>query len=185
VSIATLRTAAPRQGRDATPAATKLVLVSTVAGTAGALAAFAVARGDVAARFCAPFLVGFTALFALRVAGQLVVVARRPSWLPPAEKWNLTPYRLLLPVQLAILGVMVWIDVSFWVERGPPVRPSADLGKAVLWFAVVYAAVMAVRYVVRMARRPGERWFGGTIPIVFHWVLASYLVVFGTFHVAN
>jgi uncharacterized protein len=41
---------------------------------------------------------------------------------------------------------------------------------------------MAVRYAVRMARRPGERWFGGAIPIVFHCVLAAWLFVFGSFH---
>ena len=51
--------------------------------------------------------------------------------------------------------------------------------------AFVYAGVMVVRYGVRMARRPAERWFGGAIPIVFHWVLAAYLVVFGTFHVSG
>jgi hypothetical protein len=51
-----------------------------------------------------------------------------------------------------------------------------------LWFAVVYAVAMAVRYVVRMTRRPAQRWFGGTIPIVFHWVLASFVAVLGSFH---
>jgi hypothetical protein len=41
---------------------------------------------------------------------------------------------------------------------------------------------MAVRYAVRMTRRPEQRWFGGTIPIVFHWVLASVVFVYGSFH---
>jgi hypothetical protein len=186
VPIATLRmNAAPTQGRDTTPAATKLALAAAVVVTAGALGGFALARGTVPAGFCASFLTVFTVLFFLRVAGQLVVVACRPGWLPPGEKWNLTPYRLLLPAQLAILGVMAWIDIAFWAGSGPPVRPHQVLGEAVLWFAAVYAAAMALRYVVRMARRPEERWFGGTIPIVFHWVLAAYLVVFGTFHASH
>ena len=43
---------------------------------------------------------------------------------------------------------------------------------------------MAARYVVRMARRSEQRWFGGTIPIVFHFVLAAYLTVFGAYHVS-
>jgi hypothetical protein len=30
-----------------------------------------------------------------------------------------------------------------------------------------------------MARRPEQRWLGGTIPIVFHWVLAVFLFVLG------
>jgi hypothetical protein len=44
---------------------------------------------------------------------------------------------------------------------------------------------MAVRYVVRMTRRPEQRWFGGTIPIFFHWVLAAYLFVVGLFHASH
>jgi len=44
---------------------------------------------------------------------------------------------------------------------------------------------MASRYVVRMYRRPGERWFGGTIPIVFHFVLAAFLFTWGKYHVSG
>lgn len=169
--------------RDATPAPTKLALVSTAVLTVSALAVFAGAHRS-GARFSACFLSFFSALFVVRVVGQLVVRGWQPSWLPPTEQWNLTPYRLLLPAQLAILGVMVWIAASFWAEDGGPATPRQWLGVAVLAFAGVYAAVMIVRYIVRMSRRPTQRWFGGTIPIVFHWVLAAYLVVFGTYHVS-
>ena len=188
VPIATPRAdAAPPGGRDTTPAATKLALLATVLIAGGALVGFTAARGggSAGARFSAYFLVLFSSLFLLRVAGQLVVVARHPRWLPPADQWNLTPYRLLLPTQLAILGLIAWIDESFWTGSGPPVTPRDGLGKGVLWFAAVYGGAMAVRYAVRMARRPEERWFGGTIPIVFHWVLAAYLTVLGVFHVSH
>jgi hypothetical protein len=47
--------------------------------------------------------------------------------------------------------------------------------------ADAYAASMVVRYIVRMARRPDQRWLGGCIPIVFHVVLASWLFVIGGF----
>jgi hypothetical protein len=34
-----------------------------------------------------------------------------------------------------------------------------------------------------MALHPERRWLGpGTIPIVFHWVLAAYLFTFAHFH---
>ncbi|MGD8631902.1 MAG: hypothetical protein PVG72_14390, partial [Gammaproteobacteria bacterium] len=56
------------------------------------------------------------------------------------------------------------------------------LGGFLIAFSAVYALAMPVRYVVRMYRRPDERWFGGTIPMVFHLVLASYLYVLGSFH---
>lgn len=40
---------------------------------------------------------------------------------------------------------------------------------------------MLIRYVIRMLRRPDQRWFGGTIPIFFHIVIASYLFVFSIY----
>jgi hypothetical protein len=36
-----------------------------------------------------------------------------------------------------------------------------------------------------MRRRHASRWFGGTIPIVFHLVLATYLYALGSFHVGS
>jgi hypothetical protein len=169
-----------------TPAPTKWLLVATLVVTVAATGTFLRSTGAAGdARAAAPYLVLFTVLFFLRVAGQLFVRTSNPAWLPPTEQWNLSPYALLLPAQLAILGLMIWIDLdfarqgTFWTLRRP------ELGAGVLWFALVYASAMVVRYVVRMARRRTERWFGGTIPIIFHWVLAAYLLVFATFHVSG
>ena len=172
------------EARDGTPLATRLALLATLAVTAVALAEFR-RRSPASAvdpSLAAPFLWLFSGLFGVRVVGQLLVRTRRPGWLPPTEEWNLTPYHLLLPVQIAILGLMSWIDVAFSAGDGPPVDARPGLGEGVLVFSYVYAGVMVARYVVRMAMRPGARWFGSTIPIVFHLVLASYLFVFGSFH---
>ena len=39
---------------------------------------------------------------------------------------------------------------------------------------------MVARYAITMTLYPERRWLGtGTIPIVFHWVLAAYLYVLG------
>jgi hypothetical protein len=170
-----------------TPAATKLALLATLAVTGVAIALFVTARSDtaVAPRFAAPFLWLFSSLFLVRVGGQLFVRLRRPAWLPPTEEWNLSPYYLLLPAQVGILALMAWIDIAFSVGHGPPVHLRPRLGEGVLLFAYVYAGAMAVRYVIRMVRQPDERWFGGTIPIVFHWVLAAYFYVFGWFHASH
>jgi hypothetical protein len=169
-----------------TPAPTKLALVATLAATGVALGIFVGLRSEVVTpAFAAGFLWFFSSLFLVRVAGQLFVRLRQPTWLPPTDEWNLSPYRLLLPAQLGILALMAWIDVSFSLDDGAPVHPHADLGQGVLWFAYVYAGAMAVRYVVRMFLSAAERWFGGTIPIVFHFVLGAYLYVFGSFHASH
>jgi hypothetical protein len=167
-----------------TPAATRLALLATLAATGVGIAVFISERPEAQldAGFAAPFLWLFSSLFLVRVLGQLFVRLRRPSWLPPTEEWNLSPYKLLLPTQIAIVALLAWIDIAFSLERGAPVHPHPRLGEGVLVFAYVDAAVMAARYVIRMARQPSQRWFGGTIPIVFHFVLAAYLYVFGSFH---
>ena len=170
-----------------TPRPTKVALVAVLVATA---CAFAVAgrlqlSGTLEASELAPIFWFLTALFAVRVAGQVVVALRAPSWLPPMDEWNLVPYRILLPVQIVILGVMTWIDASFSAAAGPPVDRSEAFGWLLLGFSAVYAGAMAIRYVVHVRRRPEARWFGGTIPIVFHLVLATYLYALGSFHVGS
>jgi uncharacterized protein len=171
-----------------TPPFTRTALAATVAILVAALAAFLAGRdGEIESRFTGWFLLLFTLLFAARVAGQLLVVLRAPRWLPPMEsgQWNLMPYRLLLPIQLVFLAVMGWIVASFLTESGPPTEPAPAFGWFVIGFSLVYAGAMAVRYVLRMRRHPGQRWFGGAIPIVFHWVLAGFLFVFGSYHASH
>jgi hypothetical protein len=170
------------------PAPAKAALAATVGAVVFALTVFLTARDpEIDASFAGWFLLLFTLLFAVRVAGQIVAVVRAPRWLPPVEsgQWNLMPYRLLLPIQLVFLAVMVWLVASFLAESGPPTKPAPAFGWFVIGFGALYAATMVIRYVVRMRRRPTERWFGGAIPIVFHWVLAAFLFVFGSYHASH
>jgi hypothetical protein len=151
-----------------TPLPTAIALVATLGVTAAALAAF-LAGAPVPA---GAYLLVFTGLFVLRVGGQVGVGLFRPAWLPPMDEWNFVPYRFLLPAQLAILTLM-----GFLVAGTVP--PDPPIARGLVGFAIVYWAAMAVRYTVRMTTRPTERWLGGTIPIVFHCVLASFLFVLG------
>jgi hypothetical protein len=163
--------------------ATRVSLLAVLAITAAALYVPRPGWTDPLEPACiAPVLWLFTGLFVLRVAGQLLVAIRPQRWLPPMQQWNLLPYPVLLPIQLVFIAVMLWIDLAFTRETGIPVSRNPGLGEFLIAFSAVYALAMPVRYVVRMYRRPGERWFGGTIPMVFHIVLASYLYVLGSFH---
>jgi hypothetical protein len=157
----------------ATPLPTAIALVATLAVTGAALAAF-LAGAPVPT---GAYLLLFTGLFVLRVGGQVGVGLFRPAWLPPMDEWNFMPYRFLLPAQFAILALM-------GVLIAGAVAPGAPVAWGLVGFAFVYWAAMAVRYTVRMATRPTERWLGGTIPIVFHCVLAAFLFVLGASHVA-
>ena len=93
------------------------------------------------------------------------------------------PYPFLLPVQVIILALQGWVCADFARGEGYWVRPRPGLGRWLQRASYVYAGAMLVRYVVTMGVHPERRWLGtGTIPIVFHWVLAAYLFTLGRFH---
>jgi hypothetical protein len=170
-----------RTAGDSTPAFTRMVLIATLITTAAMLAALTGdSSGDGASAGVAFALWLFTTLFVLRVGGQVLVALGPRSWLPPMAQWNLIPYRLLLPIQIVFIVVMVWIDIEFTRGAGIATADVPGFGRFLIVFSGAYALAMAIRYVVRMSRRPDQRWFGGTIPIVFHFVLASYLYVLGS-----
>jgi hypothetical protein len=159
---------------------TRVVLVATLALTA--FVAADVARRDaIPPETAALYLLLLTGLFVLRVGGQVYVARRAPRWLPPMDEWNLMPYRLLLPIQLAFVAVMTTIAVGVGREREPLAGPHPSFGAFLIGLAAAYAGSIVVRYAVRMRRRPEQRWFGGAIPIAFHLVLAAYLFTWGSF----
>ena len=132
----------------------------------------------------APLLWLLWFVFVLRVAGQMLVACGRANWLPPMEAWmsGLLPYPYLLPAQFAIITVLAKVSLDSSRGRGWFLHSRPWFGRSVLLFGWIYFASMAVRYAVRMAVRPEERWFGGTIPIFFHFVLSSFIILFGLWH---
>jgi hypothetical protein len=121
------------------------------------------------------------ALFLCRVVGQLVVVLYAPSFLPPMTEWysGLMPYRYLFPSQILIIALFTKIALDITHRTGFWAHPKPTLGLWLRNFGVIYFLAMVVRYVLRMSWYPEERWFGGTIPIIFHWVLSTYIIVLG------
>jgi len=168
---------------DNTPLVTRVLLIAVLAVTATALGMLRYgSNAPLEAAGIAPVLWLFTGLFVLRVAGQVLVAIRPRVWLPPMQQWNLVPYRILLPIQLVFIAVMLWIDLAFTREVGISTATNPGFGRFLIAFSAIYALAMPVRYTARMYRRPGERWFGGTIPMVFHIVLAAYLYLLGGFY---
>ncbi len=127
----------------------------------------------------------FTVLLFFRVIGQIVVAIFAPRWLPPMEQWQsgLLPYPVLVAGQAVVLTLMVWIAADFSLGAGFFLQPWRAAARATLWFSYLYFGGMIVRYVIRMTRRPDQRWLGGTIPIIFHSVVAAFLWTFATYHV--
>jgi len=110
------------------------------------------------------------ALFALRVLGQLLVVAGLAPFLPPMDDWQsgVLPYPLLLASQILILGVLATACVQFSRGKGFFVRPQSWLATPLWIIGWIYAVGTVVRSAA-LRRVP--------IPVVFHVVLASFLLV--------
>jgi len=130
------------------------------------------------------FLWLFTVLLIGRVVGQLIVRWFAPRWLPPMQQWQsgLVAYPFLVFCQLIVVGLMIWISLDVTREHGFWVDPHPRLAVVVMSWSYLYFGAMVVRYIVRMTRRPDQRWTGGTIPIVFHSVVAAFQWTFAAFH---
>ena len=117
-------------------------------------------------------------LFLLRVLGQVLVEFLGVRFLPPSPEWfsGLLPYPLLLPIQLLILAWMAWVNRNVTRRRGFFTAPHLALGRVLLIGSLLYASTMVIRYFVSGHFHPERRfWPPGSIPILFHFVLAAYL----------
>lgn len=119
------------------------------------------------------------AFFGLRVLGQLVVAGAAPSWLPPMERWysGVLPYRFLLPAQVVLVVIMAFVTVEV-ARAGPLARSNHDAATAIVLFSYVYAGSMLVR-AARWLLTPADRR-GVVLPIPFHFVLAAFCLVYGS-----
>lgn len=115
------------------------------------------------------------ALFALRVLGQALVAFFDVGFLPPMTAWysGLMPYEYLLPSQIAIVALMAKISVDFTRRSGFFYEAKKPFATAWLWFGYFYFAAMVARGVLIWDR---------PIPIVFHWVLAAFVIAVGRSH---
>jgi membrane-bound metal-dependent hydrolase YbcI (DUF457 family) len=114
-------------------------------------------------------------LFALRVLGQLLVAAGVAPFLPPMDEWQsgLLPYPLLVVSQVLILLLFGIVSVQFTHGRGYFVRYHTWLATPLWITGWIYACAMVVRYA--LLRRDA-------IPVVFHLVLAGFLLAVAHHH---
>jgi uncharacterized protein len=120
-------------------------------------------------------------LFILRVLGQLSVALGFISFLPPMTEWQsgLISYRSLLLSQFLIIILYGKVCLDFTRGAGFFWRARRRAGLWLLVFGALYFASMVARYVVTMSLCPERRWTGGCIPVVFHLVLATFILLVG------
>ena len=121
-------------------------------------------------------------LFLFRVLAQLAQAQNTLPFLPPFESWHsaLIPYPLLLVIQVIILGFLAKVTVTF--SKGQ-VIPSRTAGR--IWFGLgaIYFGAMMLRVTLGFTLCSGQAWFSNYLPTFFHLVLASFLLIVGTYHI--
>jgi hypothetical protein len=130
---------------------------------------------DVRKDLAAPLLWALLVLFILRVLSQALVAFADVRFLPPMAAWysGLMPYEYLLPAQIVIIAVMAKICFDFTRRAGFFFEANRFFATAWLWFGYVYLVAMMARAVFL---------WDHPIPIVFHWVLAAFVITVGLSH---
>lgn len=113
-------------------------------------------------------------LFVLRVLGQLLVLFVSIPFLPPFREWysELIPYPVLLTSQILVIILLAKVCMDLYAKKGYFYTKHGWFLKPLLYFSIIYFLVMFGRFLV----------FGLSIPVVFHWVLATFAFVFSMYH---
>jgi hypothetical protein len=124
----------------------------------------------------APVLWVLLAVFCLRVMGQALVAFAGATWLPPMRHWysGLIAYPYLLASQILIIVLMSKANVDFTRGRGWCARPNPALGRWGHAFGWLYLSSMILRYAITWTL---------LIPVTFHCVLATYMILVGRYHI--
>ena len=123
---------------------------------------------------------------------QLRIVSSVPLRYPSFEQRysGVVPYWLLLPLQIALIALLLRIVRDFAQGDGYFVDLKPHTDAALKMLSYIYFLSMVVRYIVTMAWHPELRWFTGTIPIWFHMDLAAFILnsslsISGQIHTSN
>ncbi len=136
---------------------------------------------------CAAILTALLLLFCLRVLGQIEVACFHPTFLPPMHEWmsGLISYQILLPAQILIILLFAKVCLDFWRASGLTYVIPSKLANFLHAFGRLYLVLSILRYPIQMALIPQSRWLGGCIPIIFHIVLASFIVVYSRYQLRS
>lgn len=123
-------------------------------------------------------------LFCLRVAGQLLVALYQVPCLPPMQEWQsgLLPYPVLFCCQILIICLFAKVCRDFHSRDGFFYQAKSALAEPLMIFGKSYFVLNAARLLIWTTAFKHHIWFTGTIPIFFHFILASFLIIVASHH---
>jgi hypothetical protein len=130
-----------------------------------------------------PYFVLLLALFLFRVIAQLLQYSFNLSFLPSFEAWDsgTLPYGTLIIFQLIIIFIFSKVIYKIAAEK---IKPNLKTGYIFTTFGTLYFVIMFFRLITGLTLFKEVKWFSYPIPSFFHLVLASFLILFGCFHLS-
>lgn len=130
-----------------------------------------------------PYFVLLLALFLFRVIAQLLQYFFNLPFLPSFEAWDsgTLPYGTLIIVQLFI--VFCFLKIIYKIASYK-IKPNVKIGYTLITFSTLYFTIMLFRLLAGLTLLKEIKWFVYPIPSFFHLVLASFLILFGYFHLS-
>lgn len=120
-------------------------------------------------------------LFIVRVSIQLIQYFVPLGWLPAFESWHTDtiPYGILLISQIIIISIF---SLTIWRISLNKITPHNITGKFLLSLGIIYFIFMLFRLVGGLTFLVDNSWFAQFLPAFFHLVLASFIIIWGCFH---
>ena len=125
-----------------------------------------------------------TIIFLGRILAQVFVGIYSPSYLPKMEMWysGLLPYPILLTYQMFMYTCMVIFNFCLLMGRGPLFLVLNDkVSIYYIYFGITYFSLMVIRFIIHKIKEPEITWPRGSIPIFFHFFLALYIILLGSY----
>ena len=123
-------------------------------------------------------------LFSFRVISQYLQLNANIEFLPEFDAWHSAsiPYPFLLCSQLIIIFLSVTVILKIYNNS---YRANDKRAKILLWLGWLYFTFMMIRFLLSITFMQSHVWFGATLPAFFHMVLASFLIVLGSYEKAE
>ena len=120
-------------------------------------------------------------LFCFRVLAQLLQRYLELPFLPPFDAWQsgAVPYEVLLTSQILIIVFYARILQRIMTRQ---MQPNRSQGWIFFITGLIYFLAMVLRLAIGLTGLSEHHWFRSYLPILFHFVLSSYLIVVGNFH---
>lgn len=120
-------------------------------------------------------------LFSFRVLAQFIQKFWNVTFLPPFEAWQngTIPYWLLFIFQILI--IIFFLGIITNIKQNNLILKKKR-GIIFISLGLIYLFIMIFRLITGLTFAQGHPWFDALLPTLFHFILSSFVILFGIFN---